>query len=148
MTAVPLVSSNRHHATSPGSAATAATFTVTFDGLEFSPTVSTIGCCPTGVDPGTVTFTWKTPATSPGAAPAYWISALIPPIFTVTGAVGLGRTAPARLPLEPDGLVWPSPVANSVMNDPRPAGATELYFPSWFRIAAAPDPFELAVNSA
>ena len=53
----------------------------------------------------------ESPATAPGAAPAYCTSAGWPSISTLTGSFGTGSVLLAICPSMPPGVVWPSPVA-------------------------------------
>ena len=63
-------------------------------------TLRTIGTAgPVGALSGTTAFTWITPATSPGAGPAYCIEAVVPPIATLTGSVEPGAGAGVMLPV-------------------------------------------------
>ena len=62
---------------------------VTLDWLEALPTVIVTGTALPGWTPGGIcTFTCITPATSPGAPPAYCGVTGIPPIVTETGKTG------------------------------------------------------------
>src|SRR5689334_14555449 len=67
---------------------------------------------------GTRTFTCTTPL-SPGAAPAYAVSATTPPIVTTTGSTGHGYGAAAGNPATFGPYSTPSPVPYSVRKLPR-----------------------------
>jgi hypothetical protein len=72
------------------------TASVTPAWLDAVPMMSATGtAAPAGVPSGTRAFTCSTPATSPGAAPAYNTSAVTPPMVTETGSRGWGRVVPA-----------------------------------------------------
>jgi hypothetical protein len=76
------------------------------------PTLTVTGTADPGeTDGGTTALTCKTPATSPGAEPAYWTVASIPPILTVSGNKGDLVFDGVTLPVTPEGEVCPSPVA-------------------------------------
>jgi hypothetical protein len=68
--------------------------------VDAAPDLTTIGTLsPVGASFGTRTLIWNTPATMPGAAPAYSTSPLTPPVGTVT--------RDARLAGVPE-VNWPS----------------------------------------
>src|ERR1035441_9577203 len=102
------------------------------------PTVSCRGTVP--VTPaGICRSTCNTPATKPGAAPAYRIWAACPPICAETGASGLGYTELLTPPSTPAGLVCPSPVAYSTRTPPAEAGfEAEFALPSRLVMAKIP----------
>src|ERR1039458_6513064 len=93
-------------------------------------------------------FTCRTPATSPGAPPAYCTCAGNPPTVAVTGCViGSGAGEAPGLPSTPEGLVCPSPVANTNTYEPAEAGLLAAFtVPSWLRIAPGPCPEALIVK--
>src|ERR1019366_5546239 len=92
---------------------------------------------------------WNSPGMVPGAAPAYSTTAGKPPIWTDTGATGLGSTSAAGRPSTPGGSVMPSPVPHRTTTDPGRAGAAAEFTvtPSSFRIAPCPFPLKSIVNS-
>src|SRR5271157_3362178 len=83
---------------------------------------------PLGVPDGICTTNTMTPASNPGASPAYAQSAGWPLIVTSIGSSGPGVTcgggkvAVVIEPSTPKGLVWPTPVAYSSKPPPRLAG--------------------------
>src|ERR1019366_9438944 len=97
---------------------------------------------PVGTACGICTFTCKTPATSPGAPPAYCTGADRPPTIAITGsATGKGAGQSPGFPSTPSGFVCPSPVAYTEMYEPTGAGLLdEFTVPSWLIIAPSPRP--------
>src|SRR5690348_8371865 len=83
---------------------------VVFAGLLLVPTTNETGTAPEEASSGIRTFTWITPAVSPGAPPAYETIASRPAINTFTGSTGFGNGATAGFPSTPAGTVCPSPV--------------------------------------
>src|ERR1017187_1655675 len=126
------------------------TATVTPCWLERFPTFTLTGTLsPTGT-PGEIrALIWNSPGMVPGAAPAYSTTAGNPPIWTDTGATGLGSTSTAGRPSTPGGSVMPSPVPHRTTMDPGCAGAAGEFTvtPSSFRIEPCRVPLESCVNS-
>src|SRR5215208_3778344 len=123
---------------------------VTPPGLEEPPTCRTTGTAP-GVRPvGICTFTWRTPDTIPGAAPANCGRTDCPPRVVVTVNSGSGKggidglTAPSWLA----GLVRPAPVAYRVTKSPALAGRSgPLIEPSGLTATAWPRPLPSRVKT-
>src|SRR5262249_30003485 len=116
--------------------------------VDASPIFTTTGWLPDGTLGGITRFTCRTPATKPGAAPAYNTSAATPPAVAVTVLVGRGNGGAVTLPSSTLGLVLPSPVPNRITALPLAAALEEPFTEkSPFRIAPCPVPLEFAENS-
>ena len=89
---------------------------------------------------GTRRFTWITPVTSPGAAPANCTGAFTPLIVAVTVPGNLIQRGPSgvTVPVELAGLVCPPPVMYTAMTEPAAAGVVATFCPPITSPAAGP----------
>src|SRR5260370_3386954 len=111
--------------------------------LSFSPTFSTSGWGPAASPSGTTAFTCSTPKNNVGAPPAYWMSALMPPIVSDTGANGTGNGGSPEVRKFGGGGRFhnPAPVAKIWLTELAAAGFfAEFSVLSTFRVAPCPLP--------